>query len=1210
MKASLCFYSRCISLFSLIILLNNYNVFSQTLTASTTSLTSFGTVNTNSSSSSQNYTLTGSGLIPQEEIYISPSASYEVSLDNVTFDPSGVVVNADDYGDISITVYVRFAPITGTAGGTTISGNIDNYASGSDIDEPNPSVSGKGKLVAPVVTTTSISSIKTNEAYSGGVATANAVTGAGVCWSTSYNPVRTGSHTTDAVGTGSFSSHITGLTVKTRYYVRAYAYLSSSTGYGTNKFFWTLATEPTFQCGSLSTGAITSSSIDLSWPSVATADGYIILTKLNSLPDNQGITDGISPSALTFPVGTSLAATITTGTTTSTTISGLAANQNYYFVILPYAKGTNDSTYNYKTDGTLASANATTAAVSSLTSTCSGNWGDASTWGNVGIPSSTTNVTISSGHTITVGVIYNNNSCNNLTINDGGALTLTTSKNLTVNGNLVIKSPSGTGVTGSLIDNGTLTVVGTTTVQRYISGATTRTWYISSPVSNATASTIGFPDGTDSKRLFTYSVTTNQYSGVSSGSTPLTPMQGFSFRERYASSPDNVFQFTGNLNTGSVSINLTSGGTGAGWNLVGNPYPSAIDWKASSGWTKNKISNQFCFRTNGTWSTYNGTSGLATNGGSQYIPAMQGFWVKDTASGGSLGVTNAVRVHNTQVFYKSANEGEILHLKVQNDTISDEAIIGFMNGAKDSHDAYDTDKFLDTDQKVPQIYTKIGKIAVAANVSDKLDGIKIFPIRIRIGVKGNYNINASGLNNFDEGTTIILKDLVLNNEQDLKTNPKYSFTSDIVADSNRFEIIISSIRITALSINPICDGDSVILSATSNPNYKYSWKLNGENISGANLQTYTAKKAGSYIVEIKDILTGNNKNSAPFNVIVNKISNFDFSLSDVICTGIASPIKINGTYDTTVSYKWNFDEGIISQGSDKNPSAVYWINPGIKNITLSITKNGCNSPTITRQIDVKNIPVMTTAPYGPNNICINTDKTNYYLITSEVGATKYFWDISPHTAGTISGEDTLSKVIWNPNFSGKSIILAKGINECGTSQPSAPLQIVINPSPIVNLGKDTTILSNQTIVLDAGKEFNTYLWSDNSTAPTIIATSNGNEETKIYSVTVTDQHGCKSHDSLSVTFKSISGISINQTQNQITIKPNLTKEEIEVFIGKPIKAELIILNSIGQEVFSKQIYNKNSNTTENLNLGNLKKGIYFVKISGIDINITKKIILQ
>ena len=97
-------------------------------------------------------------------------------------------------------------------------------------------------LSTPTVTTTVVSSITSNSAFSGGNVTSDGgafVTARGVCWSTSANPTTSDNHTTNGTGTGSFTSSITGLSPNTPYHVRAYATNSEGTGYGSEEAFTT-----------------------------------------------------------------------------------------------------------------------------------------------------------------------------------------------------------------------------------------------------------------------------------------------------------------------------------------------------------------------------------------------------------------------------------------------------------------------------------------------------------------------------------------------------------------------------------------------------------------------------------------------------------------------------------------------------------------------------------------------------------------------------------------------------------------------------------------------------------------------------------------------------------------------------------------------------------------------------------------------------------
>ncbi len=100
----------------------------------------------------------------------------------------------------------------------------------------------KEKAEIPTVTTTAVTAVSTTGASTGGNVTSDGgaeVTARGVCYGTTANPDLTGSHTTDASGTGPFTSTLTGLTPGTSYYVRAYATNSEGTAYGNSVTFKT-----------------------------------------------------------------------------------------------------------------------------------------------------------------------------------------------------------------------------------------------------------------------------------------------------------------------------------------------------------------------------------------------------------------------------------------------------------------------------------------------------------------------------------------------------------------------------------------------------------------------------------------------------------------------------------------------------------------------------------------------------------------------------------------------------------------------------------------------------------------------------------------------------------------------------------------------------------------------------------------------------------
>jgi hypothetical protein len=103
-----------------------------------------------------------------------------------------------------------------------------------------------------VILTSPASSITGTTATCGGNITNDggiSITARGVCWSTSTNPTIANSKTIDGVGSGTFSSSISGLIIGSTYHVRAYATNSIGTSYGNEVSFIAIEIGTSFQGG-------------------------------------------------------------------------------------------------------------------------------------------------------------------------------------------------------------------------------------------------------------------------------------------------------------------------------------------------------------------------------------------------------------------------------------------------------------------------------------------------------------------------------------------------------------------------------------------------------------------------------------------------------------------------------------------------------------------------------------------------------------------------------------------------------------------------------------------------------------------------------------------------------------------------------------------------------------------------------------------------
>ena len=152
----------------------------------------------------------------------------------------------------------------------------------------------------PTLTTTGVTEIKGNSAKSGGNITNDggaSVTARGVVWSTSENPTvdnKEGS-TSDGIGSGQFTSNITGLTRGETYFVRAYAVSSAGTGYGNQVQFTTiqLASVATAEITEItSTSAKSGGNVTDDGGADITSRGVVWDTEQHpTLEDNEGFTE-------------------------------------------------------------------------------------------------------------------------------------------------------------------------------------------------------------------------------------------------------------------------------------------------------------------------------------------------------------------------------------------------------------------------------------------------------------------------------------------------------------------------------------------------------------------------------------------------------------------------------------------------------------------------------------------------------------------------------------------------------------------------------------------------------------------------------------------------------------------------------------------------------------------------------------------------------
>ena len=366
-------------------------------------------------------------------------------------------------------------------------------------------------------------------------------------------------------------------------------------------------------------------------------------------------------------------------------------------------------------------------------------------------------------------------------------------------------------------------------MQRYIPSAFGYK-YVSSPFSNTTVNAFSGYVNLSAKfpTFYRYDENHQNSSGAAiSGWTTYTstlgslnPLEGYSANFGTSSDPKTL-SITGLVNNGNLSVDLYNNNRTytKGFNLVGNPYPSPINWDAV-GWTKTGIGGGIYFfnasapgantaandslQYLGEYSSY--VNGVSTGDADNNIGSMQGFFIHVSASSGTLGISNSVRTKRLDPGLKEAfiDQRTILrfaaNFKITNAT-EDAAVIYFDEQASRSFDEdKDALKMMNTNTFVPNLYflSTDSKQLSISGMPTPSDSISKVPLGITILRDGWINFNAKDISQLPSTLHIYLVDNEKGVSQDLKQQSEYLFYLKAGINNQRFTLVFS-----LSEINPI-----------------------------------------------------------------------------------------------------------------------------------------------------------------------------------------------------------------------------------------------------------------------------------------------------------------------------------------------------------------------------------------------------------------------
>lgn len=451
-----------------------------------------------------------------------------------------------------------------------------------------------------------------------------------------------------------------------------------------------------------------------------------------------------------------------------------------------------------------------------------GNTWTSNVWSN-GMPVLGSRVVIAGTYNTQVNGILN--VCD-LTINSAGSMRVKPNFPITVKKKIINNNTAADSFVvesdANLIQTENVANEGSVKVERSVTGmnnnAATAIDYVywSSPVSGQVIKgSAGFSPNTPATGYMQYNESNDKFV-VTNDATFLTG-KGYAIRaENVLSNGYNkTYSFTGIPNNGDVSSPVLNRSAGAdkGYNLVGNPYPSNIDFDQFHALNSTKIYATAFFWTNNSYTAQQMGSGYAGNNYAIYnitggVPATyddgninygtapngkikvgQGFIVQSKIAG-ALDFKNSIRVTDNGTFYQKTSEKNRFWLTMKSpNNLVNTILVGYVSGATNNYETdFDGELFaIGSDSFYSILGTK--KLAIQGK-SENFSTDDVVALGNVFSVNGTYTIKLqTAEGNFDANQTIYLRDKVLDKYIDLSDSGSYTFEATKGTNNTRFEIV-------------------------------------------------------------------------------------------------------------------------------------------------------------------------------------------------------------------------------------------------------------------------------------------------------------------------------------------------------------------------------------------------------------------------------------
>ncbi|HMQ76635.1 MAG TPA: PKD domain-containing protein [Flavobacteriales bacterium] len=453
-----------------------------------------------------------------------------------------------------------------------------------------------------------------------------------------------------------------------------------------------------------------------------------------------------------------------------------------------------------------------------------------------------------------------------------------------------------------------------------------------------------------------------------------------------------------------VSYTNTGNATVDGWNLVGNPLPSPIDFSLLG--LTNVDNYYYVFDpVSGNNATWDEGLGLSIPGGSLNgnIQSFQGFWVKANAAAPAATVeeTDKVLDLNGGGLFGGSQQGAppMFRLELSNaqNAFFDEAVVHFGTGAPAGGDAHDLIKFTFSHPEAPQVMTRTSDGEdMTLNAWGPLTGGTSIEVPVDVGITGSYTLRVYDALGIMGQTCLVLEDLQTGQSIALSEGATYTFT----ADANdpvlpaRFLIHASAPvqhSATDVTCQGAANGSASALGAGTGP-WDYTWATDGGTVLLTQSQLNGAGQiaqlpAGDYLVTVSS-QAGCGDLTHAFTIDEPALLDGSVNASATACAATT-----DGSVDLTVMggtgpYTFAWDNGATSEDLTGVAAGIY---------TVTVTDaNGCTTAPLQATVTTGSGP---SAAFLPSATSTFTGEPVEFFNLSTWGA-QVTWDFGDGATST------------------------------------------------------------------------------------------------------------------------------------------------------------------------------------------------------------------